>query len=350
MAQHTQQLQTALEQKQKTELEKYSPAMLDEDITPDPVQIEEARQRWKINPDETALAYVLRHTPRPQTMSDKEAQRRQLFAAIGDAATVMADNLTLAQGGLVDPRASNLATASKAVQAQRAVDAKNMKAYSDMLRDAILSDRKESQAARKGLSGELGRIYADAGKAARDARMANVKAQNDADKFNAGQANAAAEKEAHREFTANQNDLNRKTRIQAAGMYAQGRQNQWADHSYFQTKGGFVLSYPVMAARQHKGTLDNIARKILEKESDNQDFSKMRSKARNNELTESDVSNIVNKSDWADTPEGRAFLQQQQAILNAPPGAFAPTAQPSQTKPNLLHTTTLRVPGWSIPD
>lgn len=131
--------------------------------------------RYRMLPGESAYDMVVRNTPRPKTLDPKDEKRQKLFAALGDMGLLLSDAITVGKGGLIPKRGSVTASTLKAIEAEKARDAKALAEYNKLLREAMTTDAKtRAELNRKGL-------------AAGDAYIDDLNRHNDAvDRYNAG--------------------------------------------------------------------------------------------------------------------------------------------------------------------
>lgn len=312
----------------------YTPTLNNNYVTVTPEQESAIKQRWAINDDEKATTYIERTTPKPKVLDEKKVKRAKLFAGISDAAMALADGITLSQGGYIAPRESAYGTASKAIEAQKAKAAKELAAYNKLYQEALQTDAKAAREARKGLAGDLQKLYDDADKANRQIYADNIKAANDASKTNVGAVNKAIAEQGRREFQAEQNKLNNESRERAAWARAAASGKDGVE-SYLSLADGSQFPYSITQTRQHRGVLSAIADLAIQNETDSQKKRNWKAWMRNGALGEDDINAITSGSSYFATPEGRQEFVNLWLKLKNPGNAVQQTTNLSDTIPNL---------------
>lgn len=340
---------TATVAEEADDLVMYTPTLNNNYVTVTPEQESAIKQRWAINDDEKATTYIERTTPKPKQLDEKKVKRAKLFAGISDAAMALADGITLSQGGLIAPRESAYGTASKAIEVQKAKAAKELAAYNKLYQEALQSDAKTAREARKGLAGDLQKIYDDADKANRQIYADNIKAANDASKTNAEAVNKANASAKSREFQAEQNKLNNESRERAAWARAAASGKDNDDNiSTITLANGLTYSFPTAKVRQRQGELDAIIQLAIQNETDTLLKGKWQSWDRDHKLDMDDIASIAYNSSYFTTPEGKAKLEQLVYSLNNPDKAIVPTIAtgladtPPHLRPSYTTPTTLK--------
>lgn len=340
---------TATVAEETDDLVMYTPTLNENYITVTPEQESAVKQRWAINDDEKATTYIERTTPKPKALDEKKVKRAKLFAGISDAAMALADGITLSQGGLIAPRESAYGTASKAIEVQKAKAAKEIAAYNKLYQEALQSDAKTAREARKGLAGDLQKLYDDADKANRQIYADNIKAANDASKTNAGAVNKVIAEQGRRIWQANENEKNRNNATRNAVIRAAASGKDKDDNiSTITLANGVTYAFPTAKVRQRQGELDAIIQLAIQNETNTRLKGKWQSWDRAHKLDMDDIANIAYNSSYFTTPEGKAKLEQLVYSLNNPDKAIVPTIAtgladtPPHLRPQPQQPTTLK--------
>lgn len=314
----------------------YTPTLNNNYVTVTPEQESAIKQRWAINDDEKATTYIERTTPKPKVLDEKKVKRAKLFAGISDAAMALADGITLSQGGYIAPRESAYGTASKAIEAQKAKAAKELAAYNKLYQEALQTDAKAAREARKGLAGDLQKLYDDADKANRQIYADNIKAANDASKTNVGAVNKAIAERDRRIWQENENEKNRKnaTRNAVIRAAASGKDKDEAQ-SYLSLADGTQYPYGITQVRQHRGILNTIADLAIQNETDSRKKRDWKTWMRNGALGEDEINAITSGSSYFATPEGKQEFITLWLKLQNPGNAVQQTTNMNNTIPGL---------------
>lgn len=329
---------TATVAEEADDLVMYTPTLNNNYVTVTPEQESAIKQRWAINDDEKATTYIERTTPKPKVLDEKKVKRAKLFAGISDAAMALADGITLSQGGLIAPRESAYGTASKAIEAQKAKAAKEIAAYNKLYQEALQSDAKTAREARKGLAGDLQKLYDDADKANRQIYADNIKAANEAAKTNAGAVNKVIAEQDRRIWQENENDKNRKnaTRNAVIRAAASGKDKDKDEtQSYLSLADGMQYPYSITQVRQHRGILNTIADLAIQNETDSRKKRDWKAWMRNGALGEDEINAITSGSSYFATPEGKQKFVDLWLKLQNPGNAVQQTTNMSGTIPGL---------------
>ena len=193
----------------------------------DPKRVQEIKDRYAINPDETALAYFSRTTAKPKEIDEKAEKRNRLFGAIADAAMLLGDSIGVAKGGLAPVRTkSALGVANAAIEAERKRNATELLAYRTAMQKALKDDRDAEHKARTAVAKALDDYYDGINTRNAAAKRFNYNAVN---KFSADAydtAVKAAINDVNNEHRAGENAKNRATQWGIAKMREEGANNR----------------------------------------------------------------------------------------------------------------------------
>lgn len=285
--------------------------------------------QYSMLPGESVYDMVMRNTPKPKTLDAKDEKRQKLFAALGDMGLLLSDAITVGAGGLVPKRGSAIASTMKAIDAEKARDAKALAEYNKLLREAMASDSKtKAELYRKGLA--AGQAYLDS----------VDKARRSAEQFNVGQQNMAARTEATARASADRLERNIATRLEiankraAATIATAGIKSNERGKGYKFTIGEDMYEIPINP--NSTNALQELARKAQEedfgyynanKDADDEDtkgnaavalntYSKYRDYTRLGGLSVIDAVGIIGGSRYFSTEEGKTYLNNFISKLN----------------------------------
>ena len=324
----------------------YTPTFGTNYVVVTPEEKDAINKMYEINPDETFEAYFHRTNPKPKEIDEKKAKRARLFAGIGDGLMALADGITLAKGGLIGKRESNLGEVNKVIEAQREKAAKELAAYNALYQQALQSDSKVAREARQGKATAIQKLYNDARTANRAIDAANLKAANEADKFNTKTYNDAVKDAADKAFRANQNELNRKNATRNAGIRAAASKGNNDDSklSGILLNDGTFFKFPPQSVRQVRGELSQLVEKAMAYETEpftDESGEKINRKTKLAKTWEAwkekglpgedEAVYIIQQSKYYNTPEGQEVLK---SVFGAPKNINGGAVLPAQM-PNL---------------
>lgn len=326
-----------------------TPYMMDYEAV-DPKRVQEIKDRYAINPDETALAYFSRTTAKPKEIDEKAEKRNRLFGAIADAAMLLGDSIGVAKGGLAPVRTkSALGVANVAIEAERKRNATELLAYRTAMQKALKDDRDAEHKARTAVAKALDDYYDGINTRNAAAKRFNYNAVNKFSSDAYDTAVKAAINDVNNEHRAGENAKNRanqwgiaKMREEGANnrakLYGNGNENPDA-YSTLVLSGDdgkqLKLRYPNPKDKnQYNSTLTQILSEVAAKEQSLRNqynalpdeeknttpppysstfLSQHRRWSKNGGLDDREIQQLLNMSNYLKTAEGRQWIQQQLA-------------------------------------